>query len=81
MGGDAEGGARSPPWTTAESQEQAKWFWREKLGPFQEMFLPERPWASQFPVHDLGQPRQSSLQGLLYTPNFRGSLGWDLAQS
>lgn len=50
------------------------------LGPFQEMFLPEQPWAFQFPFHDLGQPRQSSLRGLLYAPNFRGSSGWDLAQ-
>lgn len=49
----------------------ATWFWRETLGPFQEMFLPEEPQASQFPSHDLGQPRQTP--GAVVHPSFGGS--------
>lgn len=46
-----------------------------------DLFLPEQPQASQFPFHDPGQSRPSSLQGLLSTPHHPGSSGWDLAQS
>lgn len=38
-------------------------------GDLGDLFLPEQPRASQFPFHDLGQPRQSLLQGLLCTLN------------